>query len=595
MGYVKEQNEAAGIHEFGLPSGSVITFNCKNQHSVEPGRGRWSLNLWQCADKFQAAYQQFVTQHGQAGGAVPHRPEGRDLILPKPLHLTATQRQQLNAPAVKRVISLAEFNNRSKPQPATRTVQSAIAIAPQALTTEETQTAKTAPENLNVAGNRESKCPGLEEHVETVLKVTLAEIVRVRTELEVNQPTTKNGDTMKIDHTTPIVIACDGACSGNPGPGGYGTIVQYPNGTEAVIVGNALETTNNRMELQGLIEGLKAVYSNSEAAMTFSQNPVHVLTDSDLTIKCAEGTWKRKANADLWREYEQLPSSRKLTFEWVRGHNGHALNERCDKLAVEQSQLAKQGKVSEPATVIQPTAPQAKPQSQSSPPPSRYPTYLSLVNNNLQQHATWGECEAVVKGVSGAKYKKVKDDFERTETLKQWGVPEPTPVRYLIYADREGCPQSDATDVQTQTCALTQKAIQEAQKRGYRHIEIIVATLNDDPVNRECLQPLVVAAQTGVSKAKLSSAVAGNPTFQADVYESPDGALDLLDLEGNPDNRLILISNGKGLGTQQMVQQAESLGVKVVGYNPEKQEYLGAPPQPAATIKPNRSSRDSER
>jgi len=144
---------------------------------------------------------------------------------------------------------------------------------------------------------------------------------------------------------------------------------------------------------------------------------------------------------------------------------------------------------------------------------------------------------------------------------------------------------------------LTQKAIKEAQKRGYEHVEIIVATLNEDPVNLECLQPLVAAAQTGVSKAQLSSESNSNASLQADVYESTEAALDLLDLQGNPDNRLILISNGKGLGTQQLVQQAESLGVKVVGYNPEKQEFLGAPPpQPASvTTRAAKGTRGNER
>jgi|GEM_PF-137780 len=284
-------------------------------------------------------------------------------------------------------------------------------------------------ETLNVAGNRESNCPGLEDRVETVLKVALAEVVRVRTAIA--KPQTTNGDTMTLDQTTPIVIACDGACSGNPGPGGYGTIVQYPDGTEAILVGNALETTNNRMELQGLLAGLQAVYSNSEAALTFSQNPVHVLTDSDLTIKCAKGDWKRKANRDLWQEYDQLPTSRPLTFEWVRGHNGHELNERCDKLAVAQSQLAKQGKISEQQIVqVESQAPAAEPTPQLQPDaPVRFPTYLSLNNGQLQQHATWPECQAATSGVSGAKYKKVKDDLERTQTLEQWGVsPEPDPL-----------------------------------------------------------------------------------------------------------------------------------------------------------------------
>lgn len=181
------------------------------------------------------------------------------------------------------------------------------------------------------------------------------------------------------------------------------------------------------------------------------------------------------------------------------------------------------------------------------------------------------------------------NEFEQTQTLEQWGVlllePTSEPARYLIYADAECCSQSDSVDVQTQTCAFTQKAIQEAQKHGYERIEIIVATLNDDPANLECLQPLVAAAQSGMSKAQIMNEVSDKLSFQAEVYESPDAALDLLDLKGNPDSRLILISNGKGEGTKQMAQQAENISVKVIGYNPEKQEYIGASRPQTAAVK----------
>ncbi|MBD2034513.1 hypothetical protein H6F76_05630 [Leptolyngbya sp. FACHB-321] len=124
---------------------------------------------------------------------------------------------------------------------------------------------------------------------------------------------------------------------------------------------------------------------------------------------------------------------------------------------------------------------------------------------------------------------------------------------------------------------MTQRAIKEGQKRGHERIEIIVASLNDYPDNLKCLQPLVAAAEAGVRKEQVSSEIEGKAPFQTEVYESPDATLDLLNLKGNSDNRLILISNGKGVGTQQMVHHAESLGVKVIGYNPETKKYIGAP------------------
>lgn len=130
MTFEKQQNEQAGVHEFSLPSGSVITFNCKNQHAVEPGTGRWSLNLWQCSDKFQAAYRDFVETYGQSGGATPHRPAGRDLILPKPIHVTEPLRKQLSAPTVTRVMSLEAFNSRqTQVRPTARAVRQQTSTA----------------------------------------------------------------------------------------------------------------------------------------------------------------------------------------------------------------------------------------------------------------------------------------------------------------------------------------------------------------------------------------------------------------------------------------------------------------------------------
>jgi len=218
--------------------------------------------------------------------------------------------------------------------------------------------------------------------------------------------------------------------------------------------------------------------------------------------------------------------------------------------------------------------------------PNRYPVYLSPVNGELQQHATWPECQTATSGVSGSKYKKVKDETERTQTLAKWGVAleVPAPERYLIYADQECCPQSGSTDVQTQACLLTQKAIKEAQKRGEANIEIIVATASGGDL--EYIRPLLVAAQTGVKKESLSTDITGETAVQAEVYESPDAPLDLIDLKGNPNNRLILISNGQGAGTKQLVEQAQALGVKVIGYNPETRGYIGAAqPQPVSTAR----------
>lgn len=142
-----------------------------------------------------------------------------------------------------------------------------------------------------------------------------------------------------------IEMFTDGACSGNPGPGGWGTILRY-NGKEKELSGGQADTTNNRMELTAVIEGLKAIKEPCE---------VVVCTDSKyvcdgINLGWAEG-WRsrgwRKAdkkpalNPELWGELLDLLKIHKVTFNWIKGHAGHPENERCDALAVAQSQRYK--------------------------------------------------------------------------------------------------------------------------------------------------------------------------------------------------------------------------------------------------------------
>ena len=138
-----------------------------------------------------------------------------------------------------------------------------------------------------------------------------------------------------------VDIYSDGACSGNPGPGGFGTIVVYK-GIEKEISGGEKNTTNNRMELLGAISGLEALKEPCEVTLTSDSK---YLVDS-ITKGWAK-SWRAKnwiksdkkpaLNADLWARLLDLLEIHKVEFVWVRGHVGHPYNERCDKLAVEQS------------------------------------------------------------------------------------------------------------------------------------------------------------------------------------------------------------------------------------------------------------------
>lgn len=136
-----------------------------------------------------------------------------------------------------------------------------------------------------------------------------------------------------------ITLFSDGSALGNPGPGGYGAILRY-NGVEKIISGGDAHTTNNRMELLGVIEGLRALKESCE---------VEIVSDSSYVVKgineWLEGwiarSFKKVKNPDLWQDYIRVASPHKIKAKWVRGHDGHEENERCDKIAKEEAEKYK--------------------------------------------------------------------------------------------------------------------------------------------------------------------------------------------------------------------------------------------------------------
>ncbi len=121
-----------------------------------------------------------------------------------------------------------------------------------------------------------------------------------------------------------IDLYTDGACSGNPGPGGWGVVI-VRNGAAQWLAGRQERTTNNRMELQAAIKGLH---------QTPPQCSVAVYSDSQYLVNTYNKRWQRKANLDLWQQLDDLIQQRKVSWEWVKGHAGHPLNEEADRLAV---------------------------------------------------------------------------------------------------------------------------------------------------------------------------------------------------------------------------------------------------------------------
>lgn len=135
-----------------------------------------------------------------------------------------------------------------------------------------------------------------------------------------------------------VEIYTDGACSGNPGPGGYGVILRYGE-FEKEISGGYAETTNNRMEMTAVIKGLSALKEKCEVTVYSDSKYVVDAINLGWAEKWRSNGWKRNKNEkalnpDLWEELLNLISQHNIEFIWVKGHNGHIENERCDKLAV---------------------------------------------------------------------------------------------------------------------------------------------------------------------------------------------------------------------------------------------------------------------
>lgn len=245
-----------------------------------------------------------------------------------------------------------------------------------------------------------------------------------------------------MDLKNSIIIYTDGACSGNPGPGGWGTIVSH-SGQVRELGGASEQTTNNRMELMALIEGFRYLIKNSNGV---SEKKTYVFTDSVYVIKGLTQWifgWKKRgwlnaeneevSNKDLWIliddiffKYKKDVSS-EVDFKFVRGHADINGNERCDKIAVGFSKedyvdlyegdaanylfdIYEIPKISD--------LPDHKNKSTSGP---KTVWYISYVNGVFSRHKTWKECEALVKG-RAAKFKKVSSDAEESEVKKSWGI-----------------------------------------------------------------------------------------------------------------------------------------------------------------------------
>lgn len=143
-----------------------------------------------------------------------------------------------------------------------------------------------------------------------------------------------------------IEIYTDGSCKGNPGPGGWAALLLEERAEKPfeILKGNDPDTTNNRMEMIGIIEALRYIHENN-----FQKNSVTLFSDSNLIIQTLLQGWKKKANLDLWEELDALNEELDVKFVWVKGHAKNRWNNECDKVAQSESLKAqKKGPFAKP-------------------------------------------------------------------------------------------------------------------------------------------------------------------------------------------------------------------------------------------------------
>ncbi len=242
---------------------------------------------------------------------------------------------------------------------------------------------------------------------------------------------------MSLDFKNNFLIFCDGACSGNPGRGGWGAIIVSPEGHVTELGGSQALTTNNKMELTAVIEALLALKGAREKVILCTDSVYVIRGITQWIFGWRKKGWKTAegndvSNQDLWERLSKIVYTRGhgagIDWKFVRGHSGVPGNERCDEIAVAFSKgkfvdlysgpLLKYG-VAIHDIPEDTSLPELKERTEAK--PKAY-SYLSLLGGVPMRHSSWLECERRVKGQSGAKFKKAASSQEELEILSSWGV-----------------------------------------------------------------------------------------------------------------------------------------------------------------------------
>jgi ribonuclease HI len=232
-----------------------------------------------------------------------------------------------------------------------------------------------------------------------------------------------------------VLIFSDGACSGNPGPGGWGSVIRY-GGQVREIGGGERSTTNNRMELTATIEALKEI-SGIETSVNFYTDSTYVIRGITQWIwgwkrngwKTAEGN--EVSNKEFWQALHALVQDRgvegRIDWRYSRGHVGTPGNERCDEIAVAFSKnqsidLYHGSEKNYSVDLNHLPADHSLPDMKSPGEKKKAHSYLSNIGGIVYRHKDWPSCQRRVGGKSGAKFKKAFSAQEENEILKSWGL-----------------------------------------------------------------------------------------------------------------------------------------------------------------------------
>lgn len=234
-----------------------------------------------------------------------------------------------------------------------------------------------------------------------------------------------------------IIIFSDGACSGNPGPGGWGAVVAFPEGKILELGGSQDATTNNEMELTATIRALAAVADRKEKIYFYTDSTYVIRGITQWIWGWLRNGWKTAegndvSNQEHWKKLYSVVKARgsESKVEWLysRGHVGTPGNERCDEIAVAFSQRKWVALYSGPLLQYH-VAIYDVPEDGSLPPMSAPKekkaaySYLSKIGSVVMRHKDWASCERRVKGQSGALFKKALSSDDEAKILEAWGLP----------------------------------------------------------------------------------------------------------------------------------------------------------------------------